>query len=231
VAATQPDQQLSEEISPYAWMSVRDGELIRAALLNAAARPQPNLLRVLEWGAGRSTLSYSAILDGAQVPFHWLALEYDREFCDSTIAPELLRRPAAVLRYVEDGQDLSGAPGDASATEVVCWNRTALRPFLGDQYIADRAANLDGYVDHPRSAGEPFDVILVDGRKRRRCLLTALDVMAEQGIVLLHDAFRTYYHCAMEAYPVSRPIGDELWIGARHEAALRIALAGQEGQA
>ena len=92
-------------------------------------------------------------------------------------------------------------------------------------------ADLDAYVDYPRSAASEFDVVLVDGRKRRRCLLTALDLAGEHTAVLLHDSSRTYYHPAMREYPASRFIGDELWIGAASETTLAMALAGQQGRA
>ena len=83
--------QLSDGLSPYALMSVGDGDLIKAVLLNAGVRRRG--LHVLEWGAGLSTLSFSAILSEEGIPFHWLALEYDRGYCDSSIAPALLSRP------------------------------------------------------------------------------------------------------------------------------------------
>ena len=216
--------QRSDELSPYALMSVGDGDLIKAVLLNAGVRRRGRGLRVLEWGAGLSTLSFSAILSEEGIPFHWLALEYDRGFCDSSIAPALLSRPGGMLRYVEDDRTVSGPPGTGTGkTEVVCWNRAALRPFLGEEHLADRSADLDAYVDYPGSAGSEFDVVLVDGRKRRRCLLTALDLAGEHTAVLLHDSSRTYYHPAMREYPASRFIGDELWIGAASETTLAMA--------
>jgi hypothetical protein len=221
--------ELSEELSPYAWMSVRDGELIRAVLLNMTEFRHGQPLRVLEWGAGLSTLSYSAILARMGVPFHWLALEYDREFCEKSIAPELLARSATSLRYVDENRVLEGLPSEEPNTEVLCWNRSALRPFLGPEHAADRKADLDEYVNYPLAAGLEVDVVLVDGRKRRRCLLAALDVIASKAVVLLHDAFREHYHCAMREYPASRLIGDELWIGAREPTSLNTALAGQDG--
>jgi hypothetical protein len=52
--------QRSDELSPYALMSVGDGDLIKAVLLNAGVRRRGRGLRVLEWGAGLSTLSFSA---------------------------------------------------------------------------------------------------------------------------------------------------------------------------
>ena len=222
----------SDELSPYALMTVGDGDLIKAVLLNAGVRRRGRGLRVLEWGAGLSTLSFSAILSEEGIPFHWLALEYDRGFCESSIAPELLSRPGGTLRYVEDDRTVSGPPGTGTGkTEVVCWNRAALRPFLGEEHLADRSADLDAYVDYPGSAGSEFDVVLVDGRKRRRCLLTALDLAGEHTAVLLHDSSRMYYHPAMREYPASRFIGDDLWIGAASEATLAMALASQDGRA
>ena len=58
---------------------------------------------------------------------------------------------------------------------------------------------------------------MVDGRKRRRCLLEASALLSDSGIVVLHDAWRTYYQCALETYPFARHIGDELWVGARRD--------------
>ena len=70
---------------------------------------------------------------------------------------------------------------------MLCWNRTTLRPFLGPEHVADRLADLDGYVDYPRAAALAPDVVLVDGRKRRRCLLTALDLIGPKAVVLLPE--------------------------------------------
>src|SRR5258707_13802123 len=131
-----------------------------------------------------------------------------------------------MLRYVEDDQTVSGPPGTGTGkTEVVCWNRAALRPFLGEEHLADRSADLDAYVDYPGSAGTEFDVVLIDGRKRRTCLLTALAVADEPTAVVLHDSALAYYHPAMRECPAPRSIGTELWRGDTSEAPLPIALA------
>ncbi|MGH3427280.1 MAG: hypothetical protein ACRD3Q_09580 [Terriglobales bacterium] len=200
-----------EARSPYAWMSTRDGDLVREILLNAGSR-KAQQLRVLEWGSGQSTLAYSQILAEHGMYFRWLTLEYDREFFDTSVAPGLLDRADTILRYIDDGTMLRGPAGVGRASvEAVCWNRTALRPA---ERAADRDADLDDYVDHPAATGEDFDVIIVDGRKRRRCLLAAVDLMGADTVVLLHDAWHPYYHCALERYPASRFFGDELWAGA-----------------
>src|SRR5258708_12396718 len=62
--------RLSDGLSPYALMSVGDGDLIKAVLLNAGVRPRGRGLRVLEWGAGRGTLSFSPTLIEPATPSH-----------------------------------------------------------------------------------------------------------------------------------------------------------------
>ena len=58
--------------------------------------------------------------------------------------------------------------------------------------LRDYGAN--DYPVWPLLHGEgPFDLIFVDGRRRAECLLTALEVLAPDGIVILHDAFRPHY--------------------------------------
>lgn len=204
-----------EARSPYAWMSVRDGELVKTILLNAGTH-KVGRLRVLEWGAGQSTLEYSRILSEQRIRFYWLTLEYDRDFFDTSLAPELLDRADTVLRYADDDRTIHGPVGDTQAiVEAVCWNHTALRPA---EDVADRTADLDDYVAYPASTGGDFDVVIVDGRKRRRCLLAMVDLMGPDTVVLLHDAWHSYYHCALERYPVSKFFGDELWVGARSAA-------------
>src|SRR5258707_13646555 len=85
--------RLSDGLSPYALMSVGDGDLIKAVLLNAGVRRRGRGLPVPPMGAGLSTLSFSAILSEAGIPFHWLALGYDRGVCAFPISPPLPSRP------------------------------------------------------------------------------------------------------------------------------------------
>ncbi|POX42668.1 hypothetical protein C3486_03595 [Streptomyces sp. Ru73] len=229
--------------SPYGLTSETDGELIGTVLLNAAAyrdgqrdggggkRP----LRVLEWGSGRSTLAFPQLLADAGVPCHWTSLEHHRGHLDTELPPLLAARPGVSVRYM-DGEPATGhdeaagtdgvpyTPGtDGVRIDVVCWDRGPLHPHFGVSHYADRAADLDDYVAYPMTAAGaaeapgPYDVILINGRKRRRCLLTALRLLGERTAVLLHDAGRPYYHCALEAYPAGRFLGDALWIGGKDQ--------------
>lgn len=72
---------------------------------------------------------------------------------------------------------------------------------------------MEQYVNYPFTTHARFDFVLVDGRKRRRCLITASKLLAPGGVVVLHDAEREYYHSAFEHYTAHERVGDKLWIG------------------
>ena len=42
--------------------------------------------------------------------------------------------------------------------------------------------------------------MVVDGRYRRRCLIAAKDVLADAGVLILHDAQRTHYHSSLSEF-------------------------------
>jgi hypothetical protein len=215
---------MSEQESEKAWMSVRDADLLELLLVAHAARSAPRAA-VLEWGAGRSTLWYSRMLEQRGLLGSWLSLEHNREFFLSEIAPQLAGRRSASYVVAEDLREGAMAlsdppgshPGDAAATvRTVVFDAGDLRPYDPERE-QDRWADLDDYVGLPASLGRRFDVVLVDGRKRRRCLLEAGELLRDTGIVVLHDAWRRYYHCAFADYPFSRRIGDMLWVGAQRD--------------
>lgn len=77
-----------------------------------------------------------------------------------------------------------------------------LRVPVGDEYpLAIRSHNPD--------------LVIVDGRLRRRCLIEASRV---DGVVVLHDAQRAYYHCAFGLFAHQGRVGDMLWIGSQNQA-------------
>lgn len=49
------------------------------------------------------------------------------------------------------------------------------------------------YENHPKKLGIVFDIVMVDGRNRVDCMHTAYEVMAVDGIMILHDASRKEY--------------------------------------
>ena len=210
--------------SEKAWMSVRDADLLEVLILSHAERlGRP--IHVLEWGAGRSTLWYSALLDARGLLGSWLAIEHNREFFMQKLAPDFDSHPERRYRLVEDplelGLQLDREAGSPLAAAV--FDGGDLRPFeLGR--LADRFVDLDDYVRLPSLLGRSFDFVLVDGRKRRRCLLEAAPLLSGRGMTVLHDAWRTHYECAFPAYASGTHIGDELWVGAQEPLELRAML-------
>ena len=141
-------------------------------------------LRVLEWGSGGSTVYFTAFLRQHNIPYEWTAIEYNKNWAER-VTTELNGDPHAKVVLFDSG------------------NNDILQP--------DNA--MDEYVNYPKTLGVKFDFILVDGRKRRRCLLEAKDLVAPYGFVFLHDAQRTYYHEAFSAYPRGRFVAGRLWMG------------------
>jgi hypothetical protein len=205
----------SETESPKAWMSVRDADLYEALLHRLADRCRNGTLHVVEWGAGRSTIWYTQFLEALGASYVWLALEHDRAFFERNVASALRARPEATIAYEE-------AVDDAHIAEllkqyrvvVVVYNAGDLRPQLPGRE-RDRYAKLDGYVSLPRRTSIEVDVAVVDGRKRRRCLLEAAQIIGLDGYVLLHDAWRRHYQCAWTAFAAGRRFGDTWWIGSQ----------------
>jgi hypothetical protein len=152
------------------------------------------------------------------VQLAWITIEHDRDLFRQTLEPELRRRQAKIFWSEEllASPEL-GLPPTPGVTAFV-FDEGQIAPFdtNPDRY-ADRLKNLDDYVNLPASLGLRFHAVIVDGRKRRRCLLEAASLLEPGGVALLHDAQRPYYHSAFESFRSGRRIGDELWIGAQHE--------------
>ncbi len=152
-------------------------------------------LRVLEWGCGGSTVYFPRFLASRGIPYRWWSVEYDRDWY------------RAVAERVKDDGNV----------------KVALFAVVGEDPWS-RACRMDEYVSFPATLGETFDVILVDGRKRRRCLLEAKSLLAPGGVVLLHDAQRRRYRCALADYPDSRFLTRKLWRGTNETLPVRSRL-------
>lgn len=195
--------------SHKAWMSVTDADLFEQILLRKAATATK--LDVLEWGSGRSTHYYSGLLQREGVDFFWNSLEYDREYFSSSLEATFAASQT-FQKYQEGSRIVFASPH----IRFDVFDYGKLSPFL-DDHAEDRLVPMDDYVAFPATLGHKFDVVLVDGRKRRRCTLAAKDLLTPGGVVVVHDAYRPYYHCAFEEYPFQKFIGDILWIGSNTE--------------
>jgi len=138
-------------------------------------------LDVLEWGSGGSTVYFTQFLKNKGISYTWTSIEYSKIWYER------------ILDMVKGDKNVSLALFDVGNTNVK-------QPDIP----------MNEYVAYPATLGKKYDVILVDGRKRRRCLLEASKLLKPGGVVLLHDARRTYYHSAFSVYPDSRIF---LWTG------------------
>ena len=197
-------------------MHREDADLFERIVLKQLGRAR-GTFAVLEWGSGRSTLYFSRLLQALGKPFRWLALEYDRSFYETAIEPNVPANLSVKVVCVEreGSRQRQTVRGEAPyALELAVFDHGPLSPF-SDKHSTDRQIDMDDYVDYPRRLGRQFDLILVDGRKRRRCLIEASHLMKPGGVTLLHDAHREYYACAFEEFYVQSRIGTILWTGSQ----------------
>jgi hypothetical protein len=146
-------------------------------------------LRIFEWGSGSSTVYYPKFLTSIGRQFQWYAQDNSTEWF----------------------QRSRGRVADASLSEWVhvdCsefpafWDLPSYSP--GDPVppkTYSDSAMVQEYVDSPKNLGGHFDVMIIDGRFRRRCLQVGAEVIAPKGIVILHDADRDHYHSSLALYP------------------------------
>jgi len=141
-------------------------------------------LKILEWGSGGSTVHFTDFLKRHGISYEWLSLEYNKKWHD----------------------EIHGLKSADPDTKIVLFD-------AGNTELKQRRTNMDDYVAYPKTLGVKYDFILVDGRKRRRCLSEAQKLLLPGGVVVLHDAERKYYHCAFLRFPYSRFLRTSLWVG------------------
>jgi hypothetical protein len=145
-------------------------------------------VNVLEWGSGASTTYYPKYLRSIGREFEWHAMENSSTW--HRRIEEKVRRSnltGQVHIHCSEFPRFSDLPGYRVAD-----------PVPPQSY--SQSAEVTKYVETPRELGSKFDVIIVDGRFRRRCLMVAKDVLAPNGVVLLHDAQKTQYHSSLSSF-------------------------------
>ena len=144
---------------------------VKAALLE---QPAP---RVFEWGLGASTLWYTHWLASQGRDYRWYGVDHDRVWHAYVVARADSERVSVTCAPFEDW-----TMDDAT-----------------QRYVSTPAH--DAYIEAPLRLGGTFDLLVIDGRFRRRCVDVAMQVVRPGGLVLLSEAQRTFYHCSLAQYP------------------------------
>ncbi|MCP3852743.1 MAG: class I SAM-dependent methyltransferase [Gammaproteobacteria bacterium] len=62
-----------------------------------------------------------------------------------------------------------------------------------DIHFVDPIDNYNQYINFPDTFNTKFDLIIIDGRERKRCLEKAKSLLSDQGVIMVHDANRKSY--------------------------------------
>ncbi len=204
--------------SHKAWMSKLDADIFEELLIKISGKEKR--IKILEWGSGKSTSYYTNFLSDNDIQFEWDSLEYDREYFLSDLSKNINENIHTESIFLSKTNHLSIPKQESNdpnnLLRFFIFNYGRLFPMLKNNF-QDREVNMDDYVNLPTKLKKKYDLILVDGRKRRRCVLQSKDLLSKNGIVFLHDAWRPYYHCAFEEFKSSSFVGDISWIGSNCE--------------
>jgi len=150
-------------------------------------------LRVFEWGTGISTIYYSRYLVSIGTDFEWHSIDNSREWKEKVA--QLVERYGLSKRV---HLHLSEFP---AFWELPGWSWEERE--IPREVCSPEATE---YVEYPRqvAVSKGFDVVIVDGRFRRRCLLVASEVLSPGGLVLLHDAQKDHYQPSLGNYKFGR---------------------------
>lgn len=145
--------------------------------------------KCLEWGAGHSTLFFPLLLNETA---KWYSVEHDFKWSQIVKA-------------------------ENKNKNVIIYNIKPNSFPWSDENKDGTYENLKDYINFPDTLGK-FDFILIDGRARVACMEKAHQLLNKNGIVILHDAERKYYHKSFNSYKYkvmfeNKDNDRSLWIG------------------
>lgn len=182
---------------PEMWMS--EIAYLKKKLMELSENTK--VLEILEWGSGNGTIFFSSFLKEKGIDFHWTAIEH-------------------FLPWHEKVKQMLKDKGLDDRVEVLLKS-----PTMQEDKLLQEKEDLSEYIHYPKRIGKNFDFILVDGRRRAECLLSASSIVSTKGVVALHDAERVWYYSGFEPYinrgefinEISSPNAcggvQKLWIG------------------
>ncbi len=169
-------------------------------------------IRVFEWGSGFSTVYYARYLRKKAISFEWHAIDNNKLWHQKI--KNMVKDKGfdnCINLYLKEFLPFWEKPG---------WG--IVPPPCG--VFSPKEENELSYVNFPKTINEKFDVMIIDARFRRHCLPVAKEVLASQGIIVLHDAQKPHYQIGVEKFPFQRfidsgawapfqPIPNKVWVG------------------
>ena len=173
------------DLRKFPAQSSGDMAIFKEILSNAGGQT----VRVFEWGSGSSSIFYPQFLNSTGRQFEWHAMENSAAWFDKT-QERIIRRHLAdqVHLHLSEFPAFWQLPGYSTND-----------PVPPESNIQN--ANVVDYINRPKELGELLDVLIIDGRFRRRCLAVAREVLAPGGVVILHDAQKVHYHSSLSTFP------------------------------
>lgn len=131
---------------------------------------------LLEWGSGNSTIYFSGIVKKV------ITIEHDVDYynqIDSTI-------------QMYDIKNIDN---------ILIQSKSKLKPIK-----ENREKIFEEYINYPKKQKLEFTKVLVDGRGRKFCALSILDMIDDDCLVFIHD----FNHNDVEGYPDEKYFDDIL---------------------
>ncbi len=145
-------------------------------------------LNVFEWGSGFSTVYYAKYLKKNNIDVEWDAVDNNKMWHHRVLqmlkSNNLDNQVTAHLREFPPFWEKEGWGEIPPPRGVFC-------PKL--------EAELE-YVNMPNILNKKFDIIFVDARFRRHCIEVVKQVLAPNGIIVMHDAQKPHYHVGLEEF-------------------------------
>jgi hypothetical protein len=170
-----PPEYDTKEIFKYVpdmWMN--EIKYIEKLLINLSTKN--GKIKILEWGAGNSSIYFSLFMNAMNIQYEWHSIENYIPWYNN------------VIEFIKKNN---------LQKNTFCHLKSGTNEKNKQKQEKMR---LDDYLNYPTFMDIGFDLILIDGRLRDECLTIASKILKQSGYVVLHDAERKQYHKGFKYY-------------------------------
>lgn len=148
--------------------------------------------RIFEYGCGHSTVFLTTFIHAASPKFTWRCVETDPVWRTNVFEEFRQMNPYDVPNDIK-----------IKIIDYKTHEQDALKKLCMKEYVE---------AIHQE---KQWDIVLIDGRKRVRCIAEARKTLNDGGCIILHDAERPYYHDACVDMKIDKhygPRGEQMWV-------------------